>query len=107
MLENSLTIVSAAILVEALVNTVKNIQSKNSDWRYWAALGTAILGSVLVTYNWELDLFSVLLGDGKLPYVGAILTGFIVARGSNVVSDLLKLVNTARQRLATGVQPPA
>lgn len=102
MLENGLAIVFAAVLVEALVNTVQNIQARNTDWRYWAALAIGILGSVLVSWNWNLDLFSVLLGEGKLPFVGAILTGFIIARGGNYTSDIFKLVNSVRAKMAGG-----
>ena len=95
-----LVVLYAALLVEAIVNLIRTIKDKETDWRYWAALGLAIAVSLLVTYNWDIDLFSILLGVGRIPYVGAILTGFIIARGANVVSDLLKLINAARVNLA-------
>lgn len=99
--ENTLAILFAAILVESLVNMVRNIKTKTTDWRYWTALALGLVVGVLVSYNWNLDLFSALLGEGQLPYVGDVLTGLVVARGSNVVSDVLKLVNSARARLDT------
>lgn len=98
-----LVIVYAAVLIESVINTVLNIQQKNTDWRYWGALVGSIGASLLVAYNWDLDIFSVLLGEGRIPFVGAILTGFIIARGGNVVSDLIKLINSARTKLLSGV----
>ena len=99
---DAMTVFFAAVLVEALVNIVRNIEQKNTDWRYWAALGLAISVSILVTLNWDVDLFSILLGEGRWPFVGAVLTGIIVARGANIVADVLKLVNATTQRVKNG-----
>lgn len=80
----------AALLIEAVVNLFKNIDDKNTSWKYWASLVVAFVVSILVSVNWNLDLFKMAgLGDGQIPYVGAILTGFILARGSNVIADLI------------------
>lgn len=80
----------AALLIEAVVNLFKNIDDKNTSWKYWASLIVAFVVSILVSVNWELDLFKMVgLGEGQIPYIGAILTGFILARGSNVVADLI------------------
>ena len=92
------TFVIAALLIEAVVNLVKTIRDKESDWRYWAALGVALVVSVIVAYNWDLDLFSALLGEAWIPYVGAVLTALIFARGANIVSDLVKMINAVRVR---------
>lgn len=91
-----LTVFFAAVLVEGIVNIVKSIKDKEKDWRYWASLAVGLLIGILVAYNWSLDLFSALLGEGEIPYVGAVLTGIVISRGSNYVSDLLKLINDAR-----------
>jgi hypothetical protein len=80
----------AALLIEAVVNLVKNIEEKNTSWKYWASLALGIVVAVLVSVNWNLDLFKMVgLGEGQIPYVGAVLTGLILARGSNIVADLL------------------
>lgn len=80
----------AALLIEAVVNLVKNIEEKNTSWKYWASLALGIVVAVLVSVNWNLDLFKMVgLGEGQIPYVGAVLTGLILARGSNIVADLV------------------
>ena len=86
----------AAVLVESIVNFVQTIKSRQSDWRYWASLIVGVLAGVVVAVNWDLDLFSSVLGEGQLPLVGGVLTGLILARGSNYVSDVVKLLNSHR-----------
>ena len=93
-MENFATIIYGAILVEAIVNIVKNIKEKETSWKYWVSLGLGLLSGVLIAYNWSIDLFSAVgMPEGQIPYVGAVLTGLILSRGSNVVSDILGLIN--------------
>jgi len=94
-----LSILYAAALVESIVNIIKNLRDReDADVFYWASLVVSILISVLVTYNWDVDMFSMLLGEGKLPLVGGVLTGLIVARGSNVAHDLILTLEGFRNR---------
>lgn len=80
----------AAFLIEAVVNLIKNIEERNTSWKYWLSLGLGLAVSILVALNWDIDIFKMVgFSDARLPYVGAVLTGFIMARGSNVVSDLI------------------
>lgn len=101
-MEQLLSILYAAALVESIVNIIKNIKNRAdvSLW-YWASLIVSILISVLVSYNWDLDMFSMVLGEGKLPLVGAVLTGIIVSRGSNVVHDLILTLEGFKSRFNT------
>lgn len=101
---DALVVLYSAALVESLVNIIRTIRAKETDWRYWVSLAFSIGVSLLVTWNWEVDLFSLLLGVGRIPLIGSILTGFIVARGSNAVSDLFKLINAARLSLTNNVR---
>ena len=96
------TFVFAAILVEGIVNIVRELKTNEKDWRYWASLVIAIGISVLVAYNWDLDLFSEVLGDGKIPFVGAVLTGIVFSRGSNYLADLVKFLGTTTNRIKNG-----
>lgn len=99
-MEPLISVLYAAALVESIVNIIKNIKNREdtSVW-YWISLIASIGISVLVSYNWDLDMFSMLLGEGKLPLVGAILTGLIVARGSNVAHDLLVILDGFKNRI--------
>lgn len=86
-------IVIVGILIESIINIVKNIQERETSWKYWASLALGILISVLVAVNWDLDLFRLVgLPEGRLPFVGAVLTGLVLSRGSNVINDLIKLI---------------
>ena len=101
-MEQLLSILYVAALVESIVTVVKNAKNrKDTTLWYWASLIASISISVLVTYNWDVDIFSMLLGPGNIPLVGAVLTGFIAARGSNVVHDLIDTLEGFRNRFRT------
>ena len=88
-------IIFSAVLVESIINIIQNIQDKETSWKYWASLVLGLLAGALIAYNWDLDLFRIVgLSAGKLPWVGAVLTGIVLSRGSNAVSDLLGLINS-------------
>lgn len=91
------TIVFSALVVEAVINIIQNVQEKETSWKYWASLGLGVSVSVLVAWNWNLDIFAVFgMPAGKLAFIGPVLTGLIISRGSNVVSDFLGLINAQR-----------
>lgn len=93
-MQSFMTVVLAALLIESIVNIVENIKEKETNWKYWASLIIGIVISILVAINWNIDLF-LLAGfvDGRFPLLGPVLTGIIISRGSNVVSDLIGLIN--------------
>ena len=92
---NAFSIIMGAVLVEAVVNIVRNIQEKQNDWRYWASIGVGLVVGVIVAVNYGLDFFSLFGLEGQIPYVGAVLTGLILSRGANIVSDVLSLISRA------------
>jgi len=94
-METFSALVVSALLVEAVVNLFKNVDDKNTSWKYWASLAVGLVVSLLVAVNWNIDLFKMVgFSDGQIPYIGAILTGLIISRGSNVVADLLGLIGS-------------
>ena len=96
-MENFATVIYGAILIEAVVNVIKNVKEKETSWKYWASLGVGLLVGVLVAYNWSIDLFSAVgMTEPKFSSAGAILTGVILSRGSNVIHDILGLINRDR-----------
>lgn len=90
---NFSTIVFGAVLVEAVVNIMKNINEKETSWKYWASLVLGIAVAILVALNYNIDFFSALGLEGRIPFVGAVLTGLILSRGSNIVSDVVGAIN--------------
>ena len=78
----------AAVLVEAVVTSANLVYNKEFDWRYIVALVLAI--GLSLAFGW--DLFEAAGFDARVPYVGDIFTGVILARGANYVNDLIGLL---------------
>ena len=80
-----------AIVVEATVSYVQEwFVSKNFNWKQSLA---AVLG-VVVAIGYNLDLIAMFGVESTIPYLGVVLTGIIISRGSNFIADLLKKVQT-------------
>lgn len=83
-----------ALVVESLVNIVENIQERNTSWKYWLALVLGLLAGAGLSWNYNVDIFSLVGLEGNVPVVGTIVTGLLASRGSNIVSDLLARINS-------------
>ena len=96
-------VVVAGLLVESIITIITNIQEKETSWKYWASLALGMALSVLVSYNWNLDLFTLVgFPMGKIPFLGAILTGVVMSRGSNVLNDLIKVIINTGDAITVG-----
>lgn len=97
------TVIFSAIVVETIVNIIRNVgdvvnsEEDGPGKFYWIALGTSLVGGLIVSINYDVDLFKLAGMEGKVPVIGAILTGLIVSRGSNVVSDVVDRLNSWRK----------
>lgn len=86
----------AAFLVESLIQTIKPIYDKEKGWNRDAII--ALLVSILICVLIKIDLFATVglpieIGNTSIgTYIGAVLTGVIASRGSNLAHDLLKFV---------------
>jgi len=90
-----------AIIVESIVNIVKNIETKNKDWRYWVSLGLGLVLGVLISVAYDIDLFKIVGLEGQwawVAYLGALLTGLIMSRGANVVNDIIDRLNAWKRK---------
>ncbi len=90
------SLVFGAIVVETIVNIIDNIKEDDTSWKYWAALVASIVFGLVVSLNYDIDVFKLVGLEGRLPFVGAVLTGLIISRGSNVVSDIVDRLNSWR-----------
>lgn len=82
-MEKFFALIVMAILVEAVITYVKEIKSIKSP------LITSILLGILVSVIYKIDLPATLSITTEIPYVGSVLTGIIMARGSNYLYDLI------------------
>lgn len=93
------SLIIGAVVVETLVAVVHGIQN-DARWQYWAGLIGGLIAGELIAINYDIDLFKLVGLDGRIPFVGAVLTGLIISRGSSVVRDVIgKLISWKDQRL--------
>ena len=80
-------IILISVVVEGVVTYVKSwFVDKQVAWQQIVAVA---LG-VLVAIGYSADLFALFGLASTIPYLGNILTGVLVARGSNYIFDLIK-----------------
>lgn len=84
-------IVAFPIIIETLTENLKNNipwleQSKTVTMLLTVALG------VLISINYNTDIFAAMGLVGKIPYVGMVLTGVLMAGGSNFMFDVIKRI---------------
>lgn len=92
-------IVFLAIIVEGVISYGKMIfVDRKVQWQIVAAI---VLG-VVVAIAYAVDLLAIVGMITTIPYLGCILTGILISRGSNYVFDLLKLVQNAISNLKGG-----
>ena len=86
-------LIYVAIIVEGIITYIKNFSSgEGFKWEMLAAMLIGIL--VAVVYN--IDLFALVGLNGSIPFVGSILTGVLISRGSNYIFDLIKSLQEAK-----------
>ena len=78
--------VMAAVLVEGII-TYFNEFFVSGD-APWQMISSLVLGTI-VAVAYKFDLPKYLNMESNVPYVGCILTGILISRGSNYIYDLL------------------
>ena len=96
-----LAVVVVAILIESAVETFNTLFKNNGKLSY-KKIGAIIL-SIAVCVSAKLDLFSILGITMVVPYVGEIVTGLVVSRGSGVVNSLIEKLMQLRSSKSTQV----
>ena len=86
-----------AVIVEALIDYATTIFMKVDgktviEWKKIAAIALGIFLAVAA----GADFLAASGLDFQIPYVGMVLTGIFLSRGSNYVSDFLTMINTRK-----------
>lgn len=82
--------IMATILIEGIVTYFNEFFiSGNTPWQMIFSL---ILG-VIISTSYKLDLPQHLGLESTIPYVGSVLTGILISRGSNYIFDLLNKIS--------------
>ena len=81
-----------AIVVEALIEYAKTIGKAflNGGWKVAVTQVAAISLGVLLCFMSGGDLFAVVDITFEWPWLGVLLTGVLISRGANYVSDFAK-----------------
>lgn len=101
-MDKLLAIVFMAIVVEGLIEYVKLGIQKSMCVEIIAAM---VLG-IAVAFLYNLDVFSALGIVARFDYVGNIMTGLVISRGSNYVFDLIGKFSEAQEILEESLARP-
>ena len=78
-----------AVLTEAVITYAKTfVVDRKIKWQMIAAVAL----SIAVCLAYSLDIPALVGIEGTVPYVGNIITGILVSRGSNYIYDLVGLL---------------
>lgn len=83
-------ILMLAVTVEALVEYGKSIvAAAKGSWKVAALQLAAVVVSAGLCVAANADLFKTMEFDFSVPWLGQVLTGILISRGANYVSDLV------------------
>lgn len=82
-------LVFLAIVIEGIISYVKTFFV---DGRFQWQILVAIALGILVAMAYQVDLFAIVGLTSVIPYVGFVLTGILISRGSNYIFDLIRLI---------------
>ena len=85
-------ILMLAVTVEALIQYVKSIIKMVEDKQY-KTFGTqlaAILLAIFICFAAGVDLYALVGISFAIPWLGVLLTGVVISRGSNYTADFIK-----------------
>ena len=83
-MEKFFALFAMAILVEGIVTYVRELTTE-----FKVVLLAPIILGILVSIAYSLDIPAILGISANIPYIGSVLTGIIIARGSNYLFDLV------------------
>ena len=85
-------IITFAVLIEALITYYKEFFAGGGSC--WEMIASLALG-IIVAIAYGLDLPANFNLNSQIPYLGNILTGVLLSRGSNYIFDLLSKLSAS------------
>lgn len=92
-MENLLIIILVAIIAESVWETLKMVWQNG---KVSVDKIGALVVALLLAIGTKLDVLSLLNIETSIPYLGIILTGILLSRGSNFIHDLLIKVSSIK-----------
>ena len=94
------SIIVMSILIEAIITYTKTLViEKNIQWQIIAA----VILSIVICLLYGLDIPALVGIKSPVPYVGSIITGILVSRGSNYIYDLIKMLTSKKKSVSTEI----
>lgn len=84
-------IISLSILIESIITYFKEFFV---DGNFSFSMLLSVILGITIAIAYEIDLPKPLGINSKLLFIGNILTGIIISRGSNYIYDILKTLST-------------
>lgn len=101
---NFMPLLLMAVVVEGLITYLQQlIQNHRLCWQMALSIGIGVFCAVV----YQIDLFETLGLEASLPYVGSVLTGVLISRGSNYLFDLIKQLGSVVNSAAPQESKPA
>ena len=92
-MEQFIGIIMLAIVIEGMITYFKTMVVNGA--LKWQLVGSIVLGALLaVVYN--VDLLNIVGFTTSVPYIGNVVTGILLSRGSNYIFDLVGQLTTVR-----------
>ena len=90
----ALLVIVMAVTVEALIEYAKTIIRMLEDKQYktFATQVAAILIAVFISFAAQIDVYSLVGISFAVSWLGTLLTGIVISRGSNYASDFIKRI---------------
>lgn len=100
-MENIFNLVVIALLVEVTTQVIKEILDNFKlldTYKNAIVQGISLIIGILITYFTEISIFFV-LGIQINFYVGWIITGILVSKGSNFIFDIFKKLKNTKEMI--------
>lgn len=86
-------LIAASIVIEGIITYVKTFIKDNKF--QWQMLTGIVLG-ILVSIGYNIDIFALLGMVSTIPFLGTVLTGILLSRGSNYLFELIDTLTKSR-----------
>ncbi|MDB2086624.1 hypothetical protein [Clostridium paraputrificum] len=101
-MEKLIMLVVVAIIAESVWETLKMTWQ---DGKVKVDRVGALVVSMLIVFGTRLDMLSLLGIETVIPFLGIILTGILISRGSNFIHDLLVRLNNKNTEVPKEISP--
>lgn len=93
MVENLILIISSAVIVEALVEVIKGVATRELHTATTRAIAISL--GIVFAVNFDLDLLRIFELTGRTCVVGIISTGMLIGSGSGMIYDIVERIKSA------------